>query len=319
MASRFSEVLKTTSPIDAISILQAREVEVVICDQMMPAMKGVDLLALIRKRWPRVVTILLTACGDLNLVEQALNQGLIDYFVTKPWNTTRFLEIISEAVVKYNKRGERNNAVTDVSPTSNGIRQHARSAAFALSRAVDARDRYTCKHSENVAAYAVAVAKRMGCREDLCELVRIGGLLHDLGKIGIPDGILLKKGRLEDSEFKAIKMHPTIGSAIIDPIGFPDEVTAIVRQHHENYNGSGYPHGLKENEIDFTARIVRVADAYDAMTTDRVYRKSCSKEYIIGELEKFKGIQFDPEVTEVFLGALQSGTLHPEGSTVCFE
>jgi len=308
LGTRYDKVFSTTSPLEAISILQKNRTSVIICDQMMPGMKGIDLLALVRKRWPRMVTILLTACNDMHVVEEALDQGLIDYFVTKPWNTNRFLRIVGEAVDKYEKRKDRDRQELPSATMLNGD-GHARGAVFALSRAVDARDCYTRRHSENVATYSVAIAKVMGLEDDTCELLRIGGLLHDIGKIGIPDGILLKKGRLEAAEFDTIRTHPSIGLAIIEPIGFPKEVNAIVKQHHENHDGSGYPDGLKMGEISLLARIVHVADAYDAMSTNRVYRKACSDDYIMSEFEKLRGSQFDPDVTDAFIKGLRSGAI----------
>ncbi|MFB5088378.1 HD-GYP domain-containing protein [Psychrobacillus sp. PGGUH221] len=174
----------------------------------------------------------------------------------------------------------------------------------ALANALDSRDTYTLHHSENVARYAVEIAEKMKLSKDLCNIIHIGGLLHDIGKIGIPENILTKPGKLTNDEYELIKTHPKIGYDIIKHVeSFHNNgVLDIVLYHHERFDGKGYPTGLQGNQIPLVARIVAVADTFDAMTSKRVYReKELDIEYTLNEIRKNKSTQFDPEVVDVFL------------------
>lgn len=173
---------------------------------------------------------------------------------------------------------------------------------MALAQAIEARDPYTRKHSENVSRYAVAIAKEMGYTVKELETLQEAAELHDIGKIGISDLILLKASSLTKEEWLAIRKHPQTGAQILEPLTFLGEVIELVRQHHEHYDGSGYPVGLKGPEILLGARILHVADAYDAMTAARSYRMiPLPREQAFAELVKNAGTQFDPQVVEVML------------------
>jgi putative nucleotidyltransferase with HDIG domain len=170
-----------------------------------------------------------------------------------------------------------------------------------LAEALDARDPYTAGHSRRVADYSVRIARAMGMDEAEMETLRIGAMLHDIGKIGVPDRILHKHEKLTDEEFSIIQQHPVTGKRILERIGRFEMYWPIVELHHENHDGSGYPHGLKREEIPLAARIVHVADAYDAMTSDRPYRQRMPEDKVRRILSECAGTQFDPVVTEVFL------------------
>lgn len=172
---------------------------------------------------------------------------------------------------------------------------------IALTSAIDAKDHYTRKHSENVTRYAVAIAREMGLADGQIENIRQASQLHDLGKIGVEDYILTKQGKLTDEEWEKIKQHSVMGAEILRPLIFLADVISLVEQHHERYDGKGYPFGLKEENISLGARIMAVADTFDAMTTDRPYRKAFSKDEAVQEIKKCSGTQFDPKVVEAFL------------------
>jgi putative nucleotidyltransferase with HDIG domain len=174
----------------------------------------------------------------------------------------------------------------------------------ALATAVDAKDPYTHGHSQRVAAYALRVARQLGLDEGLMPQIEMGGLLHDVGKIGVPDHVLLKPGKLDDAEFEMIKRHAAIGYDILRPIGFEPTVMDIVRHHHERMNGRGYPDGLNGESIPLVARIVCVCDAYDTMTSDRAYQRSRGHEGAVEELRKWAGQQFDPACVEGLAAAI---------------
>ena len=173
-----------------------------------------------------------------------------------------------------------------------------------MAQALDARDPYTAGHSTRVSLYSTSIAQAMGLPADQVQIIDIGARLHDIGKIGIPDAVLQKPGRLTDQEFGLIKLHPQIGKKILEKVGRFQDYLPIVELHHEDYNGRGYPLGLKGEEIPLNARIVHVADVYDAITSDRSYRKAMSVERVLELLESGSGTQFDPNVIEVFLSVL---------------
>lgn len=171
----------------------------------------------------------------------------------------------------------------------------------ALASAIDARDPYTKWHSENVTRYSLAMADELGYTYSEKEILRRAALLHDIGKIGIRDNILLKPGKLNDDEFTEIKLHATKGEKIVQSLSFLREAAILIRHHHERYDGEGYPDGIKDEDIELGARIMTVADSFDAMTSDRPYRKALGLDEAIKELQKHQGTQFDPEVAKCFL------------------
>ena len=177
----------------------------------------------------------------------------------------------------------------------------------ALAKSLDARDEYTAHHSENVAKYAVSIARRMKLPRAVCEAIEIGGLLHDIGKIGVPESILTKPSRLTDEEYRIIQRHPVVGYETLEHIGMfrRNGVLDMVLHHHERYDGTGYPHGLKGEEIPLGARILAAADAVDAMLSRRTYRNRLTADHAIGELLRHRGTQFDPAVVDAFVGILE--------------
>lgn len=175
------------------------------------------------------------------------------------------------------------------------------STLFAFVTALEVRDLYTRKHSTRVSKYAHMIAAEMGCSEEELDVINFAGSLHDIGKIGIRDDILLKPGPLTDEEYEKIKEHPVIGADIISKLGLWDREMEIIRHHHERYDGRGYPDGLSGDEIPKLARIMAVADCYDAMASDRAYRKKMEKASVLETIRKNSGTQFDPEAVEAFL------------------
>ena len=176
----------------------------------------------------------------------------------------------------------------------------------ALALALDARDPYTRWHSENVTKYSVEIAKAMGLNLSYVETVRRAALLHDIGKIGIPDRILLKEGKLTEEEYEQIKLHPVKGEHIISGLPFLKEVASLVRHHHECYDGTGYPDGISGKKIEVGAMILAVADSFDAMTSDRPYRKALPLDEAINQLKTNKGTQFSPVIVDCFLKVIEN-------------
>lgn len=175
-----------------------------------------------------------------------------------------------------------------------------------LRLAVDAKDSYTKNHSDRVSYYAVLIAQKLNLSESEIETIRDGGLFHDIGKIGIPDSILQKTSKLTDEEYDDIKNHPSIGAHILKPAKIFENIIPIVKHHHERYDGHGYPSNLKGEEIPLSARIVCIADSFDAMTSDRSYRPRFTLFKALEELERCKGTQFDPQLVDLFVEAVKS-------------
>ena len=183
-----------------------------------------------------------------------------------------------------------------------------------ISKLLDSRDSYTANHSENVAKYSMMIANELGLSKTSCRALYIGGLLHDTGKIGVPEMILTKPTKLNNEEYEIIKQHPSIGYeslkhlSLIQNLGVLD----MIHYHHERYDGNGYPKGLKGNEIPVSARIMAIADSFDAMTSKRVYNDANTIEFAIHEIEKNKGSQFDPQIADAFMNLLKRGGIELE-------
>ncbi len=286
------------------------EVEVVVSDIRMPDRDGTELLSELRKSFPDIAVIMLTGHGDVDLAVRCLHDGASD-FLTKPVRGSHLATAVARA-------RERRRLVLENLSYARGLENRVRSAtqdleqAFqdlntaydmtlaALSSAIDAREAGTGHHSRRVTLISMAFAERLRLpKEKLNDLSR-GALLHDIGKIGIPDSILLKPGQLTAEEMMVMRRHSEIGFRILEPIPFLADAAVIVHHHHENFDGSGYPSGLSGTSIPWGARIFAVADALDAMTSDRAYRKAVSLDEALAELNRCSGTQFDPEVvTEI--------------------
>ena len=183
---------------------------------------------------------------------------------------------------------------------------------MAIARTVDAKDIMTSQHSQRVSEYSVLIAKKYGFSEEEVDNLRNAALLHDIGKIGIPDAILNKPDKLTDEEYEKMKMHATLGADILKDFTLVEHAAEGARYHHERYDGTGYPEGLKGEDIPLYGRIIALADAFDAMTANRVYRKRLSFEEVMKELENGRGTQFDPELLDLFLGLLNDGDIDIE-------
>jgi putative nucleotidyltransferase with HDIG domain len=183
---------------------------------------------------------------------------------------------------------------------------------YAFVNTIEARDRYTRQHSNRVTRYALIIGKALGCSSEELDVLNFAGHLHDIGKIGIRDDILLKPGKLSDAEFEKIKEHPVIGANILKQLGFWERERRIILHHHERYDGTGYPHGLKKDEIPLLARILSVADVYDALSSDRAYRRRMEESQVLNILREGAGTQFDPEMIAVFFKLHDNGQLRLE-------
>lgn len=295
----------------ALDKLRSNAVELVILDIKMPGKSGVELLPEIKANYPDTAVIMATAITDTHIAIQCMKEGAYDY-LTKPFSLDEVLLSVDRALEKrrleLENRDYQQHLEQKVEAQAKKIRASFLNAMTALAYALEAKDIYTSGHSQRVAESAVAIAKEIGMPPDSINKVRLAGLVHDIGKIGVKESVLNKVGKLTDDEFEHIKAHCEIGEHILTPIVEDEEILKAVRHHHERYNGKGYPDGLSGEQIPLGARILAVADAYDAMTSERSYRKAMSDETACTEIERGKGTQFDTEVADAFLRTKKSAT-----------
>ena len=325
-------VLTATSPQEAIQLLESTPAQVVVSDQRMPDMSGVDLLSTIREHQPEMVRMMLTGYTEMNIAVEAINRGEIYRLITKPWNDDELKATLRQAFDHHDLKAEikRLNLVTreqnfelqDMNRNLEGkVRERTRQLAAkhqelrtayiqtirALAEAIDAKDAYTRGHSERVAVYASRLAREMDLPKETIERVYFSGLLHDVGKIGVPDAIITKPDRLTEEEYLEMQKHPEIGAKILEPVEFLRHVVPCVRHHHEWFDGCnrGYPDRLQGDEIPLPSRLILVCDTVEAMTSDRPYRKALPLDVVVRELHKYSGSQFDPECVNAFLQLLE--------------
>lgn len=326
------KVLTASNPREAMSLLQSTPTQLVVSDQRMPEMSGVDLLSSIREHHPDMIRMMLTGYTEMNIAVEAINRGEIYRLITKPWNDDELRATLRQAFDHYDLKGEikRLNHVTQeqnfkLQDMNRNLEEKVRErtgqlaakhqelrTAYlqtirALAEAIDAKDAYTRGHSERVAVYSSRLAREMGLRKDMIERVYFSGLLHDVGKIGVPDAIITKPDRLTEEEYLEIQKHPEIGAKILEPVEFLRHIVPCVRHHHEWFDGCnrGYPDHLQGDKIPLPSRLILVCDTVEAMTSDRPYRKALPIDTVIRELHKYSGSQFDPACVDAFLRLLE--------------
>jgi putative nucleotidyltransferase with HDIG domain len=297
---------------EGLAILENHPIGIAFLDIMMPGRSGVELLKEARRIRPDISVLMITALNDMDTALSCIHLGAEDY-ITKPFNLDRVLltvHNISEKrrLIKDNREYQ-NNLEMKVREQTEVIREALGEVNLAyehtltaLVRALDAREKEVGSHSERVMTYTLLMAKKLGIREENATAIAKGALLHDIGKIGISDNILLKPGKLNDEEWVLMKHHPQVGHEILKGIKYFKGAAELVLFHHERFDGSGYPHSLRGIDIPISARIFALIDTLDAMTSDRPYRKALPFQAVIDEVIKFKGLQFDPELVDIFLG-----------------
>lgn len=310
------EILDAESGTAAEKLLQENpDISLIISDQRMPGMSGVELLQRSLVLAPRAIRILLTGYTDIAALIEAVNTGHIYKYIQKPWDAEDLRLTVCRALEAYELRNKNEKLVVELRGALNQLEELSMGTIIALANALDAKCDYTSGHSLRVSRYALAVGKQLGLYgEDLKDL-ELAGILHDIGKIAVPEAILWKPERLDAEEQKIMAIHPLRSEQMIADIKYLDRVRLWVRHHHEHFDGSGYPDGLAGEKIPFGARVVLVSDAYDAMTSDRPYRKSIGYKKASEELRKYAGRQFDPELVEALLKAVgENGELLESGS-----
>ena len=280
---------------EALAIVRDRQPDVVLLDIDMPVMDGITVCRTIKgdPATRLVPVILITAAIDRETRIRGLEAGADD-FLTKPFDGTELL-VRTRVLLRDRELNKRLDATETV--------------LLAVGRAVEARDRYTIDHAERVGRYARELGRLAGLDSEAAEWVYMGGVLHDVGKIAIRDAILLKEGPLDDAEWATMRTHPTEGERICQPLRSTSPVLPTIRHHHERFDGTGYPDRLAAESIPLSARLVAIADAWDAMTSNRVYRPSLGEAEARRRLEQGAGTQWDGELIRRYLTLIDSGRL----------
>jgi putative nucleotidyltransferase with HDIG domain len=296
---------------EALRLLEAQEFDLVMSDVCMPGMTGLQLLRLVREKHPHLAVVMVTGVDEVKVAVQAMTQGADDYLL-KPLNLEAVLVSINQVQERKRLEAELENyrlrleemveertaqlhsAVRQIELTYDETLQ-------ALAAALDLRDNETAGHSRRVMAYAAEIAKGMGCTTEQVNTIARAALLHDIGKIGIADAILLKPGPLTAQERLVMETHVGTGYTLLKHIAFLADAAEIVLTHHERFDGKGYPQGLVGREIPLGARIFAVVDTFDALTSDRPYRQARSIAEAREEITRQSGTQFDPDVVASFL------------------
>ncbi|HEY5056182.1 MAG TPA: HD domain-containing phosphohydrolase [Acidobacteriaceae bacterium] len=298
--------------VDALRYLQDDPgCSLVLCDVMMAGRDGLDLLDSIGADYPGVPVVMLTGVDDIRVATNAFRRGAIDYLL-KPFDRAQLVAVVARALEHGRLQRQnieyRQNLEEIVSARTSRLRAAMRDlersydiTLEAMGDALDLRDSETEGHSRRVTAYTVALARTIGMDQDQLSIIARGAFLHDIGKIAIPDAILLKPGKLTPEEREIMRQHCDRGYEMIRKIPFLRDAAEIVYAHQETFDGSGYPRGLRGEEIPLGARIFAIADTLDAITSDRPYRKGRSFAEASLEIARCKGDQFDPRIVDVFL------------------
>ena len=307
------EVTAVSSGKQALEILSNEKTDLILLDVYMPEMDGHEVIKTLKnsKEYVDIPVIFLTSCEEENTEIQGFSEGAID-FLRKPLRKDvaiqRIRRILELSYLQKNLQQEVEKQTEVAESRRESVERLSWQMVQALASTIDAKDSYTNGHSTRVAQYSVMLAEKMGYTGEKLEQLQYAAMLHDIGKIGVPREIINKPSKLTDEEYAIIKTHPVIGGNILKEVSEIPDIAIGARWHHERYDGKGYPDGKKGEEIPELARIIGVADAYDAMTSKRSYRDVLPQEVVIGELQKGKATQFDPHIAELMIELIHEDT-----------
>lgn len=290
-------VTANTNPVECLRKLHESPCDLLISDAYMPEMDGLTLTETVSGIFPELPIVLLTGFGTVDLMREGLQRGASD-FITKPFRVRDIPIVIERNLERKRLEMER---------LSNHSGKILFQAITALLTAVDAKEHYTAQHSRRVASISLQIGTALNLAEQEMRVLELGAWMHDVGKIGTPDAILRKPGRLTDEEWEIMRDHAAKGGEIIAHIEDLRYLSSIIRHHHERVDGKGYPDGLKGDAIPSLCRIITAADAFETMTADRAYRLRLPLEVAQGELRDKRGIQFDPLVADTLLDLIARG------------
>jgi len=290
--NRGVRVLIAGSGEEALGIVRREPVAVVVSDNLMPGTRGVELLSQVRDLSPDTVRVLLTETAGLPAAAEAITRGEASRFHVKPWVDEEIVRTVEEGLWRYR--------------LVRSLRDGDEAVLHLIAQTIELRDPYTRGHCDRMAAFALKIAEGLSLPEEMRRAIRLGSWLHDCGKIGVPEAILNSPGRLSAADFEVVKKHPEWGADVGRQANLPEEVINILLYHHERFDGRGYPTAAKGTEIPLGARIVAVADIYDAMSSDRPYAKGYEPEEVMRVMGVLRGAALDPELVDIFLAGLTS-------------
>ncbi|HEX5066766.1 MAG TPA: HD domain-containing phosphohydrolase [Myxococcota bacterium] len=335
-------VLVAPDGAEALELLRRQPIDVLTLDLNMPGMSGEEVMQAVHNEFPQTEIVVVTGCGSVESAAQGIRFGICDY-LQKPFDMVQVMGAVGRALGRRRARtglvsfleelgtvvGREREAVAIVDEVRRSQKLRARLGKIldargvakddvvvpgfeqkiefleVLAETIEAKDRYMRGHARRVAFYAGLIAERLELAQEAQERVRLAAFLHDLGKVGVPTDLLLRSGALEPAERAVVERHPAIGARLLGPLGMPCEMSQAIRHHHEWWDGTGYPDGVAGEEIPLDARIIAVADAFDAMSCDRPYRHALRRDVVVAEFRRYAGIQFDPSLVKVFLAILE--------------
>jgi putative nucleotidyltransferase with HDIG domain len=295
---------------EALELLAGAKFDLVISDITMSGMSGLEMIPHVLSISPETIVLMISGMQTIESAIEALRLGAFDY-IMKPFDLRQVEAAVKRALehheLRESKRRYENHLeelveqrTIELDQALLSLEDAYRSTLKALTAALETRDAETHGHSERVVTFSLRLGRELGLDKTQMTALEFGSLLHDIGKIGVPDAILRKPAKLDEAEWTKMREHPAHGQAILREIEFLEGASRVVAQHHERWDGAGYPLGLRGEEIDLNARIFAVADAFDAMISDRVYRRGRSYEAAAEELDAWAGRQFDPQIVEAF-------------------
>lgn len=280
---------------EALELFKKHEIAVVVSDNQMPGMSGLEFLRELKNVSPDTVKVLISSHVDLSTALAAINSSEVYRCLLKPWQDEEIVEVVREGLRRYR--------------TIHDIRREDEAVLRSLAQTIELKDPSTKGHCDRVAVYALLIAEAMGIAKEMQRQIKYGSWLHDCGKIGVSEFILNGPGKLSEDEFETMKMHTDWGVDVAEKADLSEVARNIIHYHHEKYDGSGYPSGLMGEEIPVEARIVSVADVYDALTSDRSYRRGYTFEKARQMVREMAGTALDPAVVKVFLAVVPDGPL----------
>ncbi len=293
------KLIPYTEPISAIEKLKEEHFDILIVNYIMSPVNGDKIVELVRQFNKDIYIIMLSTNKELIPSMDILHSLDIQAYYEK---SSRFGQLILgiESAVKYSAQ------IKKIKDINERLDKQTIDFAKVLLNTVDAKDRYTGQHSIRVCEYCLRLGKALDLPSEDIEILRLAGLFHDIGKIGVPDSILTKASNLTNDEYEIVKYHPVIGANILSVSSIFRNVSDTIIAHHERLDGKGYPYGITENQIPFLSKILSICDAFDAITTRRSYKETGTIEFAISELENAKGTQLDPELTDRFISLIKA-------------
>ena len=288
-------ILTASDAAEALALFNVHEIAVVVSDNHMPGMSGLDFLSQLRTVSPDTVKVLISAYVDLPTALAAINSSEVFRYLLKPWKDEEILNVVKEGLRRYR--------------VIHNIRREDEAVLRSLAQTIELKDPSTKGHCDRVAVFALMIAEAMGIAKETQRQIKYGSWLHDCGKIGVSEFILNSTNRLTGPEFETMKMHTSWGADVAEKAHLSEVARNIIHQHHERYDGTGYPSGLSGESIPIETRIVSVADIYDALTMDRPYRKGYPCSEARDMVRALSGTSLDPEVVKVFLAVVPDGPL----------